>query len=89
MHITMRTKTRFATLAAIVIALWQLPAYGVPKAAENEDAPVVIAPDVPRPRPSTPPRKKEVSKKKAAPSATKMPHKPASTGKKLKSHTKK
>jgi len=79
----MRKETRLATLAAIVIALWQLPAYGVPKAAENEDAPVVIAPDVPRPRQSTP-----QGKKKAAPTVTKKHHKPASALKKQKNRTK-
>ena len=85
----MSTTTRLATLAATVIAFWQLPAYGVPKAAEHKDAPVIIVPDVPRPKPSAVPKKKEVSKKRAAPTATKKPQKPANTGKKPKNRTKK
>jgi len=83
----MSTRTRIATLAAIAIALWQLPAYGVPKAAENKNAPVVIVPDVPRPTPAKPSAKP--SKKKAATTVRQKLHKPASAVKKTKSRTKK
>jgi len=70
----MSKRTRLAGfLSLITAALWQLPAHGVPKAAEHKDAPVVIAPDVSKPKPA----KKEVIRKKAAPTPTKKPHKPA------------
>lgn len=73
-----------AILSLITAALWQLPAHGIPKAAEHKDAPVVIAPDVSKPTPA----KKEVTKKKAAPTPTKKPHKPANTATKPKNRPK-
>ena len=73
-----------AILTLTTAALWQLPAHGIPKAAEHKDAPVVIAPDVSRPKPA----KKEVTKKKNPPAATKKLHKPADTATKPKNRPK-
>ena len=85
----MSTRKRFAAiLSLIAAAFWQLPAHGLPKAAENEDALVVIVPDVSKPKPVTTPAKKEVTKKKAAPTPTKKPHKPANTKAKPKNRPK-
>ena len=61
----------------LVTLLWQIPAMGLPKAAEHEEAPVVIVPDTPRPRQPTTPTRKEVTKKKNSPDVTKKPHRPA------------
>ena len=67
----------------VTIVLGQSPVHALPKAAEHEDAPVVISPDVAKPKVSTQLTKKEVQKK-TLPPATKKPHKPVAEPKKTK-----
>ena len=55
-------------LAALVLVAGSASAGAIPKAAEHEDAPVVIGPDVAKPKASAKPVKKEV-RKKAPPTA--------------------
>lgn len=73
-------------LAALVCALWQTPSSAIPKAAEHEDAQVVIAPDVAKPKAPPKPVKKEVRKKSPS-AAKKEPHKPTTSPKKNKTTT--
>lgn len=71
-------------LAGIVLLLGATAANAIPKAAEHEDAPVIIAPDVAKPaKASAKPVKKTVHKK-ATPAAKTKPGKPAATAKKNK-----
>ncbi len=76
-------------LFATVLGAWQLPAHALPKAAENEEAPVVIAADVAKPKAtSKKPTKKEVQKK-ALPAAKPKPHNPPPAPKKGKTTSEK
>lgn len=68
-------------LAALVLVAGSASAGAIPKAAEHEDAPVVIGPDVAKPKASAKPVKKEV-RKKAPPTAKARQHQPAAATKK-------
>lgn len=73
-------------LFSAVFGAWQVSAHALPKAAESEDAPVVIAADVAKPKASSKPAKKDVQKK-APPSAKAKPHNPTPAPKKAKATT--
>lgn len=75
-------------LFATVFGAWQLSAHALPKAAENENAPVVIAADVAKPKATSKPAKKEVQKK-APPVAKAKPRTPSPAPKKAKTTSEK
>lgn len=68
-------------LVIATLALGHTAACAIPKAAESEDAPVVIAADVAKPKATAKPAKKEV-RKKAPPAAKAKPHNQATVTKK-------
>ena len=80
MNTNSRKKLAIAFFAT-VFGMWQLSAHALPKAAEHEDAPVVIAADVAKPKALSKPVKKEVQKK-SPPAAKTKPHPPAPVPKK-------
>ncbi len=88
MNTILQRKLRICLFTAIFGA-WQLYAHALPKAAENEEAPVVIAADVAKPKAtSKKPAKKEVQKK-APPAAKPKPHNPPPAPKKGKTTSEK
>jgi len=72
-------------LVAAALSLGHATAGAIPKAAENEDAPVVITADVAKPKATAKPAKKEVQKK-APPAAKTKPHNQATVTKKAKTN---
>jgi len=73
-------------LFTAIFGAWQLSAHALPKAAENEDAPVVITADVAKPKATSKPAKKEV-KKTTPPAAKAKPRNPSAAPKKTKKTT--